>query len=86
MPFKNSAVSVVPIPEYSGCDLVRIVSSSSISSATATSQLSITGYYIVKFYNNNTTEIKGNLVVTDGVSFGTFPDAYMQIYGNVNIP
>lgn len=42
------------------------------------------GDEVAKFYNNNTTEIKGNLVVTDGVSFGTFPDAYMQIYGNVN--
>lgn len=38
----------------------------------------------IKFYNNNTTEIRGNAVISDGSSYGTYPDAYMQIYGNIS--
>ena len=37
-----------------------------------------------KFYDNNTTELRGNIVVSDGVHYGQYPDAYLQIYGFAN--
>lgn len=37
-----------------------------------------------KFYDNNTTELRGNIVVSDGNSYGTYPNAFMQVYSNVN--
>ena len=43
------------------------------------------GNVFAGFYGNYTTEIFGNLVVSsDGQSFGSFPNAYAQIYSNVN--
>jgi hypothetical protein len=43
------------------------------------------GNVFAGFYGNYTTEIFGNLVVSsDGQSFGSFPNAYTQIYSNVN--
>ena len=40
---------------------------------------------VAKFYDNNTSEIRGNLVVSsDGATFGTFPNAFVQMYGNVD--
>jgi hypothetical protein len=43
------------------------------------------GEETVKFFDNNHSEIRGNLVITeDGSSFGTFPNAFVQMYGNVD--
>ena len=43
------------------------------------------GNVFTKFFSNGTTDIIGNLRVTsDGVTYGTFPDAYVQVYSNVN--
>ena len=37
-----------------------------------------------KFYDNNTTLLSGNLVVSGGNAAGTFPNAFVQTYSNVN--
>ena len=43
------------------------------------------GNVFAGFYGNYTTHIYGNLVVSsDGETFGSFPDAYAQIYSNVD--
>jgi hypothetical protein len=42
------------------------------------------GVETVKFYSNNTTEMLGNIVVSDGVHYGQYPNAYLQIYGFAN--
>jgi hypothetical protein len=43
------------------------------------------GNVFAGFYGNYTTHIYGNLVVSsDGETFGSFPDAYAQVYSNVD--
>jgi hypothetical protein len=37
-----------------------------------------------KFYDNNTTLLSGNLVVSSNNAAGTFPNAFVQTYSNVN--
>jgi len=38
-----------------------------------------------RFYENLTTILSGNLVVSDnGIDFGSFPDAFVQVYSNVD--
>lgn len=40
---------------------------------------------VIKFQDNNTSELRGNLVVSsDGATFGSFPNAFVQMYGNVD--
>ena len=40
---------------------------------------------VARFYENLTTTLSGNLTVTqNGNTFGTFPNAYVQVYSNVN--
>jgi hypothetical protein len=40
---------------------------------------------VAKFQDNNTSQLTGNLVVTsDGSTFGSFPNAFVQMYGNVD--
>lgn len=43
------------------------------------------GNVFAGFYGNYTTQLYGNLVVSsDGETFGSFPDAYVQVYSNVD--
>lgn len=43
------------------------------------------GETTAKFYDNLTTSIIGNLTVSqDGETYGTFPNAFVQVYSNVN--
>jgi len=42
------------------------------------------GRETVKFYSNDTTEMRGNIVISDGVNYGQYPNAYMQVYGYAN--
>ena len=43
------------------------------------------GNTFVRFVANYTTDIYGNLVVSsDGETFGSFPDAFVQVYSNVD--
>jgi hypothetical protein len=43
------------------------------------------GNVFAGFYGNYTTQLYGNLVVSsDGETFGSFPDAYIQVYSNVD--
>ena len=43
------------------------------------------GNVFAGFYGNYTTQLYGNLVVSsDGNTFGSFPDAYVQVYSNVD--
>ena len=43
------------------------------------------GEETVRFYDNLTTSVTGNLTVSqDGATYGTFPNAFVQVYSNVD--
>jgi len=46
--------------------------------------LTHSGEAVAEFYDNLTTELSGNLVVSASDAFNTFPNAFISVYSNVN--